>query len=67
MLRTDVKIIVKDDTRKLVTEYEPLDPVTIDPAHPEIKRMIKKTMDQFMLNPDAEAPSITIKTTTVIQ
>lgn len=67
MLRTQLKVIVKDDNKKLVTEYESLNPITLESTHPEIKRIIQETMDQFVLNPDAEAPSIVIKTTTVVQ
>ena len=67
MLRTDCKIIIKDGSKRLVTEYEPPVPITLHMDDVNVKRMINETVEQFKINPDVEAPSIVIKTTTVIQ
>lgn len=67
MLKTECKIIMKDGSKRLVTEYEPLEPITLTMEDPQVKRMIEETVAQFQIHPDAEAPSIVLKTSTVIQ
>jgi hypothetical protein len=63
----ECKVIVKDESKKLVKDYLRYDPLHLHLEDNDILRMVSDTLDQFKIEDSQEKPSIIIKTTMVFQ
>ena len=67
MSMIEYSVTIKDECSKLTEKEHTTLPLTLNGKEPLIEALIEKALAKFKINSESEAPTIIIKTKTIIQ